>query len=158
MTSAISVQSLSLSQSVRATVASMADQFRPILGSEPIVEINQHVQNGYVFTIATYGAGVYKQVAQFSMRQLSGCCGVLVFFHASVANTFRNKGLGTLLLKVRENAAIQAGYTVAQATILETNEAEIRILERANWKTHFQFTNARTGNNVVVMMKTLNRS
>ena len=138
---------LTLPQAVQASAASLRDQIRKIVGSEPIIEVGDEGR----FTLATYGAGKYVQMASFSMAMLPGCCGVCVFYHASVATDFGSKGLGSLLLQLREEAARKAGYCVALATVLKNNEAERHILEsHGNWQKVSEFKNLRTNNVVYV--------
>ena len=136
MARAVTIQgnTLSITQAVQAAVASLRDQFREVLGSEPIVAASAADNRSGDFTLATYGAGKYAEVSRFSLRELPGCCGILVFYHASVATDFQNKGLGSLLLRVREEAARKAGYSVGMATVLAENDAEIHILTSAGWK------------------------
>ena len=157
MSRAITVKSLSIVQSVRSVVATMEQEFRSIIGGTPIVEVFTQGKN-YEFKIATYGAGSYRQVAQFSLAEMPGCCGILVFFHASIATDFRSKGLGSLLLEVRERAAVLAGYSTTQATVLKKNKAELTILNKAGWLSFMVFKNERTGNEVVILTKSLNRT
>jgi len=144
---------LTVSQAVRAAVAAHANEFMHITGTLPLVTGHEGT-----YTISVYGAGVLKDVASFSLRQLPGCCGILVFYHASVAKDFRDKGLGSLLLQIRERAAILANYTVVMATVLDDNEAEKHILRTNNWNPSYGFKNLRTGNDVSVLYKTLKRS
>jgi len=157
MSRAVNVKSLSIIQSVRSIIASMEQEFRSIIGGTPIVEATTKGKH-FEFQIATYGAGNYRQVAQFSLAEMPGCCGILVFFHASIASDFRRKGLGSLLLDVRERAAVLAGYSTTQATALKKNEAELTILNKAGWLSFMVFTNERTGNEVVILTKSLNRT
>ena len=142
---------LSLENAVLAATAAIRDKFRETVGSEPIAcKIGDNI-----FAIKTYGAGKYLTVGQFGIAPMSGCCGMVVFFHASTTDGFRGKGLGRLFLQVREIAAKLAGYTVAQATVLTTNKSERKLLQDAGWKENHEFTNKRTSNKVVVCLKEL---
>lgn len=143
--------SLSRNQAVAAAAASFRDDIRKIVGSEPIIEVTKED----TFVLATYGAGKYAQISQFSVSELPGCCGVAVFYHCSVATDFQKRGLGGLLLELREEAARKAGYTYAQATVLADNKPEIAILSDHKWEELSKFKNKRTGHTVLVMGKTL---
>jgi len=143
--------SLSRKQAVAAAAASLRDDIRRVVGSEPIIETPQEDQ----YVLATYGAGRYVQISAFSIAELPGCCGVAVFYHCSVATDFQNKGLGKLLLILREEAARKAGYTYAQATVLKANKAELKILKDQGWKPLADFKNKRTGHEVLVLGKIL---
>lgn len=142
---------IGLKEAVPAAMASFAPNFREILGSEPIV----YQDEGGLFLIHTYGAGAYVQVGRFGIREFPGCCGLVVFYHASVTERFQAKGLGRLFLKVREKAAVLAGYPVALATVLKANKAERSLLESEKWKEDFTFTNTRTKHEVVSFRKSL---
>ena len=143
-------QSLSLAQAVRASAASFRDQIREIVGSEPIIETRDNE-----FTLATYGAGKYVKISHFSIKELPGCCGVAVLYHCSVATDFQSKGLGSLLLQLREESACKAGYSFAQATVVKENKAERAILEKLGWKELASFTNRFTRNGIIVYGKSL---
>lgn len=144
--------SLSRAQAVAASAASLRDDIRRVVGSEPIIE---NPGGGDAYTLATYGAGRYVQISSFSIGELPGCCGVAVFYHCSVATDFQNKGLGKLLLILREEAARKAGYTYAQATVLKSNKPELAILKDQKWDILSDFKNRRTGHEVLVLGKVL---
>ena len=140
------VVTLDLRRSVIAAMAAHRDEFRNILGSEPIIEPHS---DGHTFTVATYGAGDYILLGQFSIQQLPGCCGIAVFYHSSVTTKFTRRGLGKLFLAIRQQAAILAGYTRAIATVLSSNHAEAKLLTSAGWiEVADEFKNNRTGNKV----------
>jgi GNAT superfamily N-acetyltransferase len=138
---------LTIQQAVEAAVANFRDRFRETVGSEPIVVFDK---DSDMFAINTYGGGAYQTVGRFGIAQLHGCCGVVVFFHASVTSKFQKHGLGQLFLEVRQRAAVLAGYSFAQATVIASNKTERHLLEKAGFRGVNEFTNKRTGNKVVV--------
>ncbi len=142
---------IGLREAVPAAMSAFAPSFREILGSEPIIRQDE---DG-MFLIHTYGAGAFVQVGRFGIREFPGCCGLIVFYHASVTEKFQAKGLGRLFLKVREKAAVLAGYPVALCTVLEGNKAERHLLEGEGWDEDFVFTNTRTKHEVVTYKKAL---
>ncbi len=89
-------------------------------------------------------------VATFHLQQLQGCCGVCVSYHSSVNSKFRNKGLGTLLNKMRQQIAWDNGYTVLLCTDVESNQAQQKILTTNGWEKLMTFTNRRTRNKVCI--------
>lgn len=151
VTPAAPTKALTLAHCVMAATANFRDRFRETVGSEPIVEA---LPNN-MYEINTYGAGKFVNVGRFGLVEMPGCCGVVVFFHAAVAQEFQKRGLGSLFLEVRERAAILAGYTMAQATVIKYNKAERSIMERASWKEVFSFDNKRTGNALLAFVKQL---
>lgn len=84
----------------------------------------------------------------FSLTQLPGCCGVLVSHNMLIHKDYRNKGVGTFLQGIKEEIAKDNGYTSMLATVVESNKAEIHILEKAGWEPESCFINNRTGNTV----------
>lgn len=142
---------LDIPHSIMAAVTSFRDEFRKTLGSEPTVEILP--DNTY--RICTYGGGEFQVLGQFSITQMPGCCGVVVFYHASVTTKFSGRGLGRLFLQLREKAAILAGYTVAHATVLESNIPESKLLHSEGWEVLTEFKNKRTRNKVLLFQKEL---
>ena len=102
------------------------------------------------------GEVVYdNQIAEFGLTQLEGCCGVVVSCHVKVHPEFRGKGLGQLLLTIREAAVISAGYTVIMATSIANNAVENHILVKNGYKPMNTFTNARTNHLVTMWQKNL---
>ena len=85
-------------------------------------------------------------ISNFTLIQLPGCCGVCVSTRCWVKETYRNKGLNTLLNNFRMEIAKYLGYTVLLCTDKEDNKAQKRVLEKNNWKQIDQFKNKRTGN------------
>lgn len=141
---------LTIERAVRAAMANFRDRFRETVGSEPIVAVHDNM-----FEIDTYGGGAYITVGRFGLEQLQGCCGVVVLYHASVTPKFLKRGLGGLFLEVRERAAVLAGYSFAQATVVKTNKTELRLLESRGWSVISEFRNRRTGNTVLLLTKAL---
>jgi hypothetical protein len=86
--------------------------------------------------------------AKWSMKQLSGCCGVCVSYHAIVNENHRKKGLGTLLNKLRQQMAWEATYTILLCTDIVANIPQQKILNKHGWKTLLEFENRKTKNKV----------
>jgi hypothetical protein len=92
-------------------------------------------------------------VSKFSLKQLSGCCGVVVLYHAAVYGKFQHLGLGTLLNRMRLEWARSMGYGVALCTDV-TNpdhaDYEQKILKKNGWSDLYSFKNPRTENKVTM--------
>ena len=147
----VALKTLDIPHAVMSAVASFRDDFRKIVGSEPIVE----VMDDATYKIATYGAGIYDIVGQFSMVAFPGCCGIVVLYHASVARHYTSRGLGRLFLQLRTKAAVMAGYSKAIATAITSNKVENTLLLSEGWKPIDIFTNSRTTNIVQIYQREL---
>lgn len=142
-----------LKLSVLAATSAYRDEFKTIMGSEPIVLCGD--VDAKTFRVMTYGSGKMFTVGKFSITELPGCCGIAVFYHAAISAEYTKRGLGRLFLKIRQKAAILAGYTVAQATVVKDNIAEAELLRKEGWHVVATFNNIRTGNAVLVLQKEL---
>lgn len=96
-----------------------------------------------------------KEIAHFHLCQVPGCCGMCMSFHTSVAGTYLNKGLGRVLMKLKEQIAFNAGYTLMLATDATRNVAQMKIFDGAKWTRKDLFTNKRTRNEVGVYTRHL---
>ena len=141
-----------LVNAVGVAVACQRDKFVAILKNEPIVTSTHDYNDQTIsnFTISAYINGSHKTVGRFALRQLPGCCGVVVFHHSEVTSEFRKKGLGKLFLQIRHHAAVLAGYSLAMATVQVTNTVECKMLEKEGWQAVAEFVNKRTNNKIRV--------
>ena len=96
-----------------------------------------------------------QEIARFSLKQLPGCCGICVSFHANVSTTIRKKGIGSLLNKIRQQIAWNNGYTILLCTDVEKNEPQQKILNKNGWQKIMTFNNRRTHNKVCLHSITL---
>jgi len=99
--------------------------------------------------------GTVCGLAEFGLDMLDGCCGVVVSHHVQVWPSFRGKGLGQLLLQIRQQAILAMGYTMMIATSIARNERENHILQKNGFKPMHQFVNNRTQNTVTMWQKNL---
>ena len=87
-----------------------------------------------------------NQLATFSIQELPGCCGVAVSFYSEVDPTYREQGIGELLLKVRMSAMRNQKYGSAICTTVNSNEIEKKMLRNAGWIKLYEFRNPKTNN------------
>src|SRR6266850_4093526 len=85
----------------------------------------------------------YNDKIKFSLTFMPGNRRVLISHGVEVFFAFRGMGLGTEMCKVREQLARKAGVTLLLATVRDDNSAELRVLERCEWKrlTHNEANN-----------------
>lgn len=100
-------------------------------------------------------SGAYWPIGTFAIMPMPGCRGIAIFHHVCLEPQFRHKGLGPVLLKAREDAVRAAGFSLAMATVVETNADELSVLRKAGWTTADAFENRRTKHRVFVMTKGL---
>jgi hypothetical protein len=93
-------------------------------------------------------SSIEMALAEFSLTQLPGCCGVCVSYHASVYLSVQDKGLGTLLCSIRKDIARALGYGCMLCTDVSNNEPQQRILVKNGWKNIHRFRNPRTNNDI----------
>lgn len=96
-----------------------------------------------------------SEIVTFSLKELPGCCGILVSYNTFVAPRFQGKGINSFLQEIKEDIARENGYTMLMATVTSDNLPEIHILDKYGWKSTTNFRNGRTGNRVLVFTKTL---
>lgn len=94
------------------------------------------------------GLGYNTTVGIFSIMQLPGCCGICLSYHAQTSRFYKNKGIGTILNKMRIEMAKELGYGIMMCTDIKGNEPQEKILTKNGWKSIFSFNNPRTSNNV----------
>ena len=89
------------------------------------------------------------------IENLPGCSQFAVFHSVFVPPEERGKGLGTKAHEERLEEARKLGYQVAVCTALETNSAQIAILQNYGWEKVKRFLSNKTGNHVGLWIKTL---
>lgn len=97
------------------------------------------------------------EVSRFNLTQLHGCCGICLSYHAQVSKEFRGKGLGTLLNKMRQQIAVNLGYSVILCTDVADNKPQSKILMNNAWKKLLTFKNRRTEHMVNISAKKLRK-
>ena len=147
--------SMELKDAVDVAVLEAASSIEKITGFEPVVCEVTGTKDAYRVMLNNTKEKRLTPVGNFSLTALPGCCGVVVFYHAHIDPALRKKGIGGLLLSARIRAAELAGYSLAQATVISSNEVEIAMLESEGFKEVNQFVNSRTRNTVLVYQKTL---
>lgn len=151
---------LDLATAMLAAIASKEKELRELTDSKEVFAVLEKPSS---VSIQAKALNEYRTVGKFSMEQMPGCCGVVISYHSQIEAQFRKRGLGTLFLAIREDAAKRAGYTCIMGTVLGDNSAEQSILRKAGWnhlaptQTNGQwlFINKKTGHNVMFWCKVL---
>lgn len=115
---------------------------------------NEYYRNTVI--VSTELPNNYKtQVVTFSLKELPGCCGVLVSYHTQVSHQFQGKGINSFLQEIKEQIARDNNYSCLMATVTSENKAQIHILEKFGWEKVSEFKNCRTSNTVLTFVKNL---
>lgn len=94
-------------------------------------------------------------VSSFSLRDMFGCCGVLVFHSLMVFPDYRSKGIGTSLTSFVDSFGRHYGYGVLQATDRASNNPQNKIFTKCGWSIASKFHNNKTSNDVNVWIRVL---
>lgn len=105
-------------------------------------------------SVAGYNS-VTSFIASFQLSQVPTCCGLCLSSATYVHATFMKKGIGTLLMELKEKIAWDARYSVIMGTLTTNMEAERKIWKKFGWKEMSSWTNRRSGNTVIVGQKEL---
>jgi hypothetical protein len=87
-------------------------------------------------------------IASWALYQMIGCCGICVSTEAWVSHSFRKKGLGKILNKLRIEIARDCGYSLLLCTDVLSNKPQQKILESNRWDKIYVFNNKRTKNDI----------
>ncbi len=100
------------------------------------------------FSVRKVIDGRETSIAQFSLTEMPSCCAILISHAASVANEFKNRGLGTILNSFRIEIGKELGYSCLMCTDIESNISQRKILKKNGWDDIYSVKNQRTKNNV----------
>lgn len=92
----------------------------------------------------------YTTIAHFNLIAMPGCCGILISSGSYVMPEYQNKGIGTILNKMRTEISHLWGYSLLMCTDVADNQHQQKILEKNGWQTLKEFVNNRTRNTVKV--------
>lgn len=94
-------------------------------------------------------------IAQFSLVNMAGCCGIVISTGSFVTVPYRNKGIGTILNAMRQQIAFQWHYGLIVCTDKENNKGQQKVLDKNSWIKNLSFKNPRTNNHILVHSKKL---
>lgn len=94
-------------------------------------------------------------VCGFCLKQLPGCCGILLSYGTYVEENYQGRGIAHRLLKFKEEVARYNRFSILMATTNTLNGAENHLLTKFGWFTKESFINSKTGHTVYVWTKKL---
>jgi len=99
-------------------------------------------------SVVLYHKPTGKKIAWGHLMMMPGCCGLVVSTGSYVNPDYRNKGVGTIMHKIRKDIAGEAGFSCMICTDVMNNKPQQKILKNAKWKFVHKFLNRNTGNTV----------
>lgn len=88
-----------------------------------------------------------KEIGEFKLIQLPGCCGVCVLFNVEVRYSEQNKGIGKILFKKAVEIAREMKYTTLICTTVD-DCVSTKIVKKQEWTKIYDFINKKTENKV----------
>ncbi len=89
-------------------------------------------------------------ISTFKLYEMPHCCAIMISCNVDVKEKYRNKGIGTILNKFRQEIGLLLGYSLLLCTDIEQNTHQRRLLKNNGWKDIYNVLNKRTGNNVFI--------
>ena len=84
-------------------------------------------------------------IASFTLKQMIGCCGILVSTNTYVDKKYQGQGIAHEFMELKIAIAKELGYSMMMSTVdIGNNPAEVHILEKFGWKKIQEFVNKRT--------------
>lgn len=119
------------------------------IASEPILD----GCGGGVSIYQTKEDGQLVSIGHFTMSTMPGCRPVIICNNVGVAEAFRHHGIGSWMQELRLRAAQLAGVQVLLCTVRATNQFQLRIMQKYDWKPLLNFVNPHTDNRVILFMR-----
>lgn len=132
--------------------------FKSIFSDETKIKLKLHETSFWSSNNVSNSFSLYansKEIARFSISQLTGCCGVAVLNDVCVDAFLRRKGIGNVVHKLAEVIAKSLDYGKIMCTTTMKNEAEQSLLYSRNWLLTDTFVNPKTSNTVLTYIKEL---
>lgn len=94
-------------------------------------------------------------IARFDLALFPHCGAIAILYGLEIEPPYRMGGLARLIQDVRAHAAQQAGIRALLATVVTANQPAMRLFK--GWRELCRFVNETTGNEVALVIKTLER-
>ena len=98
----------------------------------------------------------YKEVGNYNITPMPGCCGVVVLNHVEILEDYRNKKYGHDLVKSAIKRATDEFYSLMLATTNDYSQNMAHILIKHGFELKSTFVSRKTGNTVKLFCKNLN--
>lgn len=94
-------------------------------------------------------------VGHYELNHFPGCNQIVISNHSCIYPEYRERGFGRLLAKEKIEVARQDGYDYMIATVVSTNTAQLKIMEKNGWTLLDTFFNRESGNEVNIFGRRL---
>lgn len=96
-----------------------------------------------------------KTVGHYELNNFPGCNQMVVSNHSCIYQDYRGMGLGKRLAEEKILVAKSEGYDYMIATVVSTNERQLKIMANNGWKLLDTFFNRESGNEVNIFGRRL---
>lgn len=96
-----------------------------------------------------------ESVGWFTLCPMPGNCGMVVSTGTRVRWERRGRGLSYVLHEAKEELSRALGYTKMISTVQSFNDPQIISAKKSGWREVDEFTNKRTNNDILIMVKDL---
>jgi L-amino acid N-acyltransferase YncA len=96
-----------------------------------------------------------KPIGHYELNPFPGCNQMVVSNHSCIYSEYRGQGLGQILAEEKISTAKEEGFDYMIATVVSTNTAQLKIMEKNGWKLLDTFFNRESGNEVNIFGRRL---
>lgn len=96
-----------------------------------------------------------RPCGHYELNVFPGCNQLVVSNHSCIYPEYRGKGLGAELAQEKIEVAKEDGFDYMIATVLSTNTAQLKIMEKNGWIKLDTFFNRESGNEVNIFGRRL---
>ena len=97
----------------------------------------------------------WETKGHYELNPFPGCNQIVVSNHSCIYPMYRGQGLGTKLAREKMRVAVDQGFDYMIATVVSSNVAQLRIMEKNGWKLLDTFFNRESGNEVNIFGRRL---
>lgn len=96
-----------------------------------------------------------KIVGHYELNNFPGCNQIVISNHSCIYSEHRGKGFGLELAREKISCATEEGFDYMIATVVSTNTAQLKIMEKNGWTLLDTFFNRESGNEVNIFGRRL---
>lgn len=97
-----------------------------------------------------------RPAGHYELNVFPGCNQLVISNHSCIYSEYRGSGLGQRLSEEKIATATEEGFDYMIATVVSTNTAQLKIMEKNDWKQLDVFHNRESGNDVIIFGRRLN--
>jgi len=97
----------------------------------------------------------FLPIGHYELNHFPGCNQIVISNHSCIYPEFRGQGHGLALAKEKIAMAKEEGFDYMIATVVSTNTAQLKIMEKNGWTLLDTFFNRESGNEVNIFGRRL---